>query len=82
MGYIPWGCKESDMTERLTHRRNLHSASLTAKGIWEMWFSIYQPLEYRKVAWEELLGENDHIQPWFPLFPCLRSAEPTNMIAY
>ena len=56
VSYIPWSCKDSDMTERLTHTHNLHSASLTAKVIWETWFSVCQPPEYRKVPWKELLG--------------------------
>ena len=37
MGYSPWGCKESDTTERLTHRHTQvqkispHESS----GVWE-----------------------------------------------
>ena len=33
MGYSPWGCKESDMTERLTH---IKSPGLVLCQRWEL----------------------------------------------
>ena len=33
MGYNPWGCKESDTTERLTHTHSLQIVKTSREGI-------------------------------------------------
>ena len=70
MGYSPWGCKESDMTEQLIHTHT-HSHSIYSYykilHIFSVWYNI--PLWFIHFVHDSLhlLGSDPSISP--PLYP-------------
>ena len=66
VGYSPWGCKESDMTERLNKQQNLStmiqdSAKATGKLMWEpATFTLFQDCSPNFV---QCSGKEEHLFP-------------------
>ena len=74
MGYSPWGCKESDTTERLTHRHTQvqkispHESS----GVWEG-FQVASALPAPLVTLLGMWDLSSLTRGWNPLPPAVET---------